>query len=62
MKHPPDTPTQPVMGRLAIMGEIVTVESEDTTQKHPLALLITFDSVEDVRKAIGDGTCRFKFG
>ena len=50
-----------VNGRLVIMGEIETVESEDVTQRHPLALLIAFDSVDDIRAAIKDGQCQFTF-
>ena len=48
--------------KLAIMGEIETVEPEGKTQKYPMALLIKFDSVESIRKAIKDGQVAFTFG
>ncbi len=48
-------------GKLVIMGEIETVE-HDGTQMHPMALLITFKTKEEIRQAIADGKCEFNFG
>ena len=45
-------------GRLAIMGQIETVE-DDEGSMHPMALLIEFDSVESYSKAISDEQCSF---
>lgn len=49
-------------GKLAIMGRIEVKESEDTVQTYPMALLVTFDSVEAIRQAIKDGECKFTGG
>lgn len=50
------------MGRLVIMGEITVKDLDDSERDHHMALLIEFDSAEDIRKAIADGHCTFKFG
>ena len=49
-------------GRLVIMGQITTKETDAPDYTHPMALLITFDSVDAIRKAIKDGYCRYEMG
>lgn len=51
-----------VTGKLTIMGQIEVKEPDDKTVTHPMALLINFNSVEDIRQAIADGECKFVFG
>jgi hypothetical protein len=51
-----------ITGKLVVMGEIDTVEPDDVTWKHPMALLIEFESAADIRQAIKDGECKFTFG
>jgi hypothetical protein len=48
-------------GRLIEMGEIKSADLDGTLHTYPMALLITFESVEEIRKAIKDGVCRFEF-
>lgn len=48
-------------GRLSIMGQIETVEPDGKYQMHKMALLIEFDSVEAIRKAMADGICQYDF-
>jgi hypothetical protein len=48
-----------VTGKLKIMGQIETVEPDGENQKHGIALLIEFDSVEDIRAALKDMECKF---
>lgn len=50
-----------VTGHLIIMGEIETVEDKNTTKKHPMALLIEFDSAEDIRAALNAMECKFEW-
>lgn len=50
-----------VIGRAVIMGRIEVVE-EDENYKTDLGVLIVFDSVDSIRKAISDGECKFTFG
>lgn len=56
-----ETTTEPVMGRLSVMGEIEVKELGGESHTYPMALLITFDDKEAVRQAIKDGICRFEF-
>jgi anti-sigma28 factor (negative regulator of flagellin synthesis) len=52
-----------VKGKLAEMGEIPVQEiGSAEVHTYPMALVITFDKVEDIRKAIADGACRFAYG
>lgn len=52
-----------VQGKLAEMGEIPVQETGGTSvHTYPMALVITFDKVEDIRRAIKDGVCRFTYG
>lgn len=51
-----------VNGQLAIMGQIDVKEDEETVQRYPMALLIKFKTVEEIRQAIADGECKFTFG
>lgn len=53
-------PQPTALGKLRIMGEIVTKDA-DGDETHPMALLVTFSSAEEIRKAIKDGYCRFEF-
>jgi hypothetical protein len=46
--------------KLTVMGHIVTLE-DDQQFIHPMALLIEFDSAEDIRAAIDRGSCEFEF-
>lgn len=50
-----------VTGKLAIMGNIVVEELDATKQTYPMALLITFESAEDIRQALKDMECKFSF-
>lgn len=50
-----------VEGRLIEMGEIKSADLDGTVHTYPMALVITFDSVEAIRKAIKDGICRYEF-
>ena len=54
-------------GNLILMGEIFSTEPEEhggdgTTHRHRMALLIEFDSADDIRAAIARGNCSFSFG
>ena len=51
-----------VTAKLAIMGEIDVKEPDGSTQHFPMALLITFDNPEQIRRAIKEGECKFVFG
>ncbi|MDP2621995.1 MAG: hypothetical protein Q8P46_17780 [Hyphomicrobiales bacterium] len=48
-------------GKLIEMGEIKSQDMDGTVHTYPMALLITFDSKEEIRKAIKEGVCRFVF-
>jgi hypothetical protein len=48
-------------GRLIEMGEIKSADLDGTIHTYPMALLITFDNVAALKKAINDGLCRFEF-
>lgn len=48
-------------GKLKVMGDIETLEPDGETFKVNYGLLIEFDSPEDIRQAIKDGTCEFEF-
>ena len=50
-----------VTGKLKIMGQIETVEPDGENQKYPMALLIEFDSADDIRAALKDMECKFCF-
>lgn len=41
-------------GRLAVMGNIDIVEPDGGNVNYPRALLILFDSADEIRKAIND--------
>lgn len=58
----PATP-KPCLGKLIEMGELRTCEMDGNgVHVYPMALLITFESKEAIRKAIADGICKFTFG
>jgi hypothetical protein len=42
------------VGRLAIMGNIDIVKADGDQVNYPMALLISFDSEEEIRQAIKD--------
>lgn len=48
-------------GNLIEMGEIRSADLDGAVHTYPMALLITFDSVEEIRKAIKEGVCRYVF-
>ena len=50
-----------VNAKLAVMGDIITKEPDGTELHFPMALLLEFQSVADIRQAIADGECKFKF-
>lgn len=52
----------PAHGRLIEMGDLETVDSDGSKHKQPMSLLIRFDSVEAIRKAIDEDRCTFSFG
>lgn len=50
-------------GKLIEMGRIEIVGLEDEPNiKYKMVLVIEFDSPEEIREAIKEGTCTFKFG
>ncbi len=49
-------------GKAVIVGDLEVVEQGGDNFKHPLGLVIVFDSPEDVRRALADGECKFTFG
>lgn len=53
-----------VTGRLRIMGQIDVVEEDQPGGKysHKRAILIEFDSDEDIRQALDEMKCDFTFG
>ena len=48
-------------GKAVIMGRIEVLE-EPENYKHDMAILVVFDDVEEIRKAISDGKLEFKLG
>jgi hypothetical protein len=54
--------TDQAKGKLRIVGNIDVKEPDGSDGGHfPLAILVTFDSVEEVRKALLDGKCTYEF-
>jgi len=51
-----------ICGNLTIMGSIMVKEPDGAEIEHKMALLIDFDSPEQIRKAIEAGRCSFSFG
>lgn len=53
-----------ISGKLRIMGQISVVEEDQPTGQYEFgrALLIEFDSDEEIRQAIHDERCSFSFG
>lgn len=60
MSHVPNSYSE-AQGRLIEMGEIKSQDLDGSVHTYPMALLITFANVEEIRKAIKDGICRFEF-
>lgn len=52
-------PSEHAQGKLIEMGQITSTDLDGTAHMYPMALLITFDSVDEIRKAIKDGVCDF---
>lgn len=51
-----------VKAKLRIMGRILVAEPDTLEHElYPMALLIEFDSTEDIREAIKDGIVEFDF-
>jgi hypothetical protein len=50
-----------VTGNLIEVGNITSVSLDGEKYSSPLAMLITFKNVDDIRKAIADGKCSFTF-
>ena len=50
-----------VTAKMNILGEI-DVSGPDGIEKYQLAMLITFQTPEDARKAMKDGECKLEFG
>ena len=48
--------------RLVIVGGIEVVGQDEDNFKHDLAMVLTFENREDIRKAMDDGKCEFTFG
>lgn len=56
------TPGVLVKGKLRIIGNIDVTEPDGSDSHHyPMAMLITFDDAEQIRKAITDGVCEYEF-
>ena len=50
-------------GKLIEMGQIEILGlGDEPNTKYKMALVIEFDSPEDIREAIKEGTCTFRFG
>ena len=49
----------PVTGKLIEMGDLKTADFDGTLHEQKMAILVRFDSVEDIRRAINEGVCRF---
>lgn len=47
------------MAKLIEMGQITTIGIEGERADYKMALLIEFDSVASIRKAISEGRCEF---
>ena len=56
----PTTQPELAIGTLSIVGSIDVAEPDGEKITHPRALLIDFDSVDEIRKAIADHKCAFK--
>ena len=48
-----------VVGKLIEMGDLKSADSDGKLHDQPMAILVRFDSVEDIRRAIKEGGCRF---
>lgn len=44
---------------LSLMGDITTLEPDGSQLHFPRALLLEFDSIEELRAAIASGRCEF---
>ena len=49
-------------GRLIEMGQLETIDQDDTRTKYKFALVIEFASAAEIRQAINDGKCTFGWG
>lgn len=49
-------------GSLIEMGNVVTLDIDGTKTEYNLALVIEFASVDEIRQAVEDGVCTFRWG
>lgn len=51
-------------GRMLMAGEIEVQSLDEKVGLHtvPMAVLVTFDSADELRKAVKSGRCEFTFG
>lgn len=49
-------------GKAIIVGRVEVLENSSENFKHDLALVVVFDSAEDVREALAQGRCEFYWG
>ena len=49
-------------GKLIEMGQLSTVDDDGTKTQYKFALVIEFNSPDEIRKAISEGQCKFEFG
>ena len=50
-----------ITAKLKIMGQISTIEPDGEVTDFPMALLLEFDTPEDIRQALSDMKCDFTF-
>ncbi|MEM1188174.1 MAG: hypothetical protein AAGI72_06595 [Pseudomonadota bacterium] len=54
-----------ICGELIMQGNIHTVDdpagsgASKVATGHPMAILVQFESIEDIRRAVADGRCTF---
>jgi hypothetical protein len=49
----------PVKGRLIEMGDLRSADMDGKTHDYPKSILVQFDSVDDIRRALDEGICKF---
>lgn len=59
LKEAMSTPNRTPTGQLIEMGQITTLDADGTKHGYKMALVIGFSSVEEIRRAIKYGHCRF---
>lgn len=48
-----------VKGKLIEMGELKSADTDGTIHDYPRSILIQFDSIADIKRALDDGICKF---